>query len=252
MILAIDIGNTTTKFGVFDNEKLIKRHTIPTIRSKSADEIFQSIGDELNFNFRGVIISSVVPELNESFTKLAEIHFNSSAIFVNHNFDFGFKINYNPPESVGIDRVIAAYGAVQKYGTPCIVCDFGTATNIEVVNSKNEYIGGIITAGMNLLADSLHQRTSKLPKIELRKPEKVIGNSTVSAIQSGVYFGYIGLVDGLVKQMIDELGEKPKVIGTGGLVNLIAESSQMIEITDENLIVESLRIIYENNEQNNN
>lgn len=246
MILAIDIGNTTTKFGVFENEKLIKRHTIPTIRSKSADDIFQSIGDELKYNFSGVIISSVVPELNESFTKLSENHFNSSAIFVNHDFNFGFKINYNPPESVGIDRLIAAYGAAKKYGIPCIVCDFGTATNIEVVNSKNEYIGGIITAGINLLADSLHQRTSKLPKIELRKPEKVIGNSTVSAIQSGVYFGYIGLVDGLIKQMIDELVEKPKVIGTGGLVNLIAESSQMIEIIDENLMLESLQIIFKN------
>jgi type III pantothenate kinase len=245
MLLTIDIGNTTTKFGVFENEKLVKRHIIPTIRSKSADEIYQSIGDELSFNIRGVIISSVVPELNESFQKLAENHFNSSATFVSHDFDFGFEIKYNPPESVGIDRLIAAYGAVQKYGKPCIVCDFGTATNIEVVNSKNEYIGGIITAGMNLLADSLHQRTSKLPKIELRKPEKVIGDSTVSAIQSGVYFGYIGLVDGILNRMADELGEQPKFIGTGGLVNLIAESSKMIEIVDENLMLDSLRMIYD-------
>lgn len=244
MLLTIDIGNTTTKFGVFENENLIKRYIIPTIRSKSADEIYESIGSELNYNFRGVIISSVVPELNESFQKLSENHFNSAATFVNHNFDFGFEIKYNPPESVGIDRLIAAYGVVQKYGTPCIVCDFGTATNIEVVNSKNEYIGGIITAGMNLLADSLHQRTSKLPKIELRKPEKVIGNSTINAIQSGVYYGYIGLVDGLLSRMIDELGEKPKVIGTGGLVNLINESSKMIEIVDENLMLDSLRSIF--------
>ncbi len=244
MILAIDIGNTTTKFGVFEGEKLIKRHLIPTIRSKSADEIYQTIGNELNYNFRGAIISTVVPELNESFTNLIENNFNTSATFVNHDFDFGFKINYNPPESVGIDRLIAAFAAVQKYGQPCIVCDFGTATNIEVVNKQGEYIGGIITAGMNLLADSLHQRTSKLPKIELRKPEKVIGDSTVSAIQSGVYFGYIGLVDGIIKRMIDELAEKPKVIGTGGLVNLIAESSKMVKIVDENLMLDGLRMIY--------
>jgi type III pantothenate kinase len=245
MLLTIDIGNTTTKLGVFEKENLIKHQTIPTIRSKSADEIYASIPGKLNHNFDGVIISSVVPELNESFTKLAENHFNSDAIFVNHDFDFGFKINYNPPEAVGIDRLIAAYAGVQKYGKPCLVCDFGTATNIEVVNSQNEYIGGIITAGMNLLADSLHQRTSKLPKIELRQPEKVIGDSTVAAIQSGVYFGYIGLVDGLVKRMIDELEEKPKIIGTGGLVNLIAESSQIIEIVDENLMLDGLRMIYQ-------
>lgn len=244
MILTVDIGNTTTKFGVFENEKLTKRNTIPTIRSKTADEIFEPLNNELKQIFEAVIISSVVPELNDSFTKLAENHFNSSAIFVNHSFDFGFKINYNPPESVGIDRLIAAYGAVQKHGKPCIVCDFGTATNIEVVNSNNEYIGGIITAGMNLLADSLHARTSKLPKIELRKPEKVIGNSTVLAIQSGVYYGYIGLVDGIVKRMFDELGEKPKIIGTGGLVNLIAETSKMVKIVDENLMLESLLMIY--------
>ncbi|NJM53079.1 MAG: type III pantothenate kinase [Blastocatellia bacterium] len=245
MILTIDIGNTTTKFGVFENENLIKRQTIPTIRIKSAEEIYESLNNELNYNFDDVIISTVVPELNESFQKLAENHFNSNPIFVNHDFDWKFKINYNPPESVGIDRLIAAFAAVQKYGKPCIVCDFGTATNIEVVNSKNEYIGGIITAGMNLLADSLHQRTSKLPKIELHKPEKAIGDSTVLAIQSGVYFGYIGLVDGLVKRIIDELGEKPKVIGTGGLVNLIADSSEMIEIVDENLMLEGLWMIFE-------
>jgi type III pantothenate kinase len=245
MLLAIDIGNTTTKFGVFDGERLIKRHLIPTIRQKTADEIYQSIEGELNFNFTGVIISTVVPELNESFQALAENHFNTSATFVTHDSDFGFKINYHPPTSVGIDRLIAAFAAVQKYGRPCLVCDFGTATNIEVVNSQNEYIGGIITAGMNLLADALHQRTSKLPKIELRQPEKVIGDSTVSAIQSGVYYGYIGLVDGLVKRMIDELGEKPKVIGTGGLVRLIAETSKVIKIVDENLMLEGLRMIYQ-------
>jgi type III pantothenate kinase len=244
MLLAVDIGNTTTKFGVFDGENLMARRTIPTIRQKTADEIYKSIQNELNFNLTGVIISTVVPELNESFQKLAENHFSTSAIFVDHDFDFGFKINYHPPTSVGIDRLIAAYAAVNKYGPPCLVCDFGTATNIEVVNSNNQYIGGIITAGINLLADSLHQRTSKLPKIELRRPAKVIGNSTISAIQSGVYFGYIGLVDGIIERMIDELGEKPKVIGTGGLVKLIAESSKMIEIVDENLMLAGLRMIF--------
>lgn len=251
MILTIDIGNTTTKFGAFENEKLIKRHTIPTIRSKTADEIFESIGNELNFNFRGVIISTVVPELNESFLKLGENHFNSNVTFVNHDFDWEFKINYNPPENVGIDRLVAAYAAVKKYGKSCIICDFGTATTIDAVNKNNEYLGGIITAGMNLLADSLHQRTSKLPKIELRKPEKVIGDTTVSAIQSGVYFGYIGLVDGIITRMIAEMSEKPKVIATGGLVNLIAETSKMVKTVDENLMLDGLRMIFETQTKTN-
>ncbi len=245
MLLTIDIGNTTTKFGVFEGEKLIARQTIPTIRQKTADEIYESIQGQLNYNFHGVIVSTVVPELNDSITKLAANHFNSTALLVNHDFDFGFKINYHPPENVGIDRLVAAYAAVQKIGKPCIVCDFGTATTIDAVNREGAYLGGIITAGMNLLADSLHQRTSKLPKIELRRPEKVIGDSTVSAIQAGVYFGYIGLVDGIITRMINEMNEKPKVIATGGLVKLIAESSKMIKIVDENLMLEGLRLIYQ-------
>ncbi len=252
MLLTIDIGNTTTKFGVFEAEKLIKRHTIPTIRGKSADEIFETIGGELNYNFRAVIISTVVPELNDSFVKLSENHFHSRAIFVGHDFDFGLIIKYTPPENVGIDRLVAAYGAVQKYGKPCIICDFGTATTIDAINKKGEYLGGIITPGMQLLADSLHQRTSKLPKIELRKPEKVIGDNTVSAIQSGIYFGCIGLVDGLIKRIADEMVEKPKIIATGGLASLIAESSSKVKNVDETLMLEGLNLIYKRLQTGNN
>jgi type III pantothenate kinase len=244
MILTVDIGNSTTKFGVFDGEKLIARHTIPTIRGKSADQINESINDEFNFRVESVIISSVVPELHKSFEELCESYFGATPIFVSHDFDFGFTNNYNPPESVGIDRLIAAFASVEKYGKPCIVCDFGTATTIDAVNSNNEYLGGIITAGMNLLADSLHQRTSKLPQITLRKPEKVIGNSTTAAIQSGVYFGYIGLVDGLIKRIIEELGEEPKVIATGGLAELIAETSEMIDTIDETLMLDGLFLLF--------
>ncbi len=245
MLLSIDIGNSTTKFGVFDDEKLIARHTIPSIRQKSADEIAESIGDELKFNFAGVIISSVVPELNESFQKLSENYFNQTAIFVNHDFDFGFKSCYEPATSVGIDRLITAFAAKNKIGKPCIVCGFGTATTIDTINSNNEYLGGIITAGIGLLADSLHQRTSKLPKIELRKPAKIIGNNTISAIQSGIYFGYISLVDGLIEKIKTELGEDAKVIATGGYSNLIAESSTKIDIFDDTLMLEGLRLIFE-------
>jgi type III pantothenate kinase len=229
---------------VFDEKKLIARHTIPTIRQKSADEIAESIGNELKFNFDGVIISSVVPELNESFQKLSKNYFNQTAVFVSHDFDFGFKNCYEPPTSVGIDRLITAFVAKNKIGKPCIVCGFGTATTIDAINSNNEYLGGIITAGIGLLADSLHQRTSKLPKIELRKPDKIIGNTTISAIQSGVYFGYISLVDGLIEKIKNELGEEAKVIATGGYSSLIAESATKIDIFDDTLMLEGLRLIY--------
>ncbi len=245
MLLAIDIGNTNTKFGVFDEENLVARRTIATIRHNSAAQINQTIIGELNDNIESAIISSVVPELNETFIELCESYFKVTPVFVSHDFNFGFINRYNPPESVGIDRLITAFAGVEKYGKPLIVCGFGTATTIDAVNSNNEYLGGIITAGMNLLADSLPQRTSKLPQILLQKPAKVIGNSTVSAIQAGVYFGYIGLVDGLIRRIIDELGEKPKVIATGGLANLIAETSEMIEVVDEKLMLDGLRSLNE-------
>ncbi len=249
MLLAIDIGNSSIKFGVFDNEKLVSRLTIPTVRTNSANEINSQISDKFESKISAIIISSVVPELREAFQNLGEKFFDVSPVFVDWTFDFGLKIKYFPPENLGIDRIVAAFAAVEKYGKPCIVCDFGTATNIEVVNSKGEYLGGAIVAGINLLADALHRRTSKLPLVELAKPEKVIGNSTVSCIQSGVFYGYVGLTEGIIKRMSDELGEKPKIIATGGYAKLIAESAEIIEIVDENLILEGLRLIYERTAQ---
>ncbi|MGI8638564.1 MAG: type III pantothenate kinase [Pyrinomonadaceae bacterium] len=245
MILAIDIGNSRTKLGVFDGAKLIKRFTIPTIRSKSADEIYDSIQPEITQQISSVIISSVVPELENSFRKLAERYFNSKAAFVDNKFDSGLKIRYFPPENLGTDRLIAAFAAVGKYGKPIIICDFGTATTIDVVNSKSEYLGGIITPGINTLGEALFTKTSKLPRVEIKKPESVIGNSTVSSIQAGIFYGYIGLVEGILRRMSGELDEKSKVVATGGFAKLLAESCDLIEIVDENLMLDGLRLIHE-------
>ncbi len=245
MLLAIDIGNSSIKFGVFDNEKLVSRFTIPTIRTLNSDEINSQISDKINHKISAIVISSVVTELRETFQNFGEKFFNISPFFVDNTFDFGLEIKYFPPENLGVDRIIAAFAAVEKYGKPCIVCDFGTATNIEVVNSKGVYLGGTIVAGINLLADALHKRTSKLPLVELAKPEKVIGNSTISCIQSGVFYGYVGLTEGIINKIIDELGEIPKVVATGGYAKLIAENTEIIEIIDENLMLEGLRLIYE-------
>lgn len=245
MLLAIDIGNSSTKFGVFERENLIKRFVIPTIKGKSANEIYESIEDEIKFQVSGVAISSVVTELENSFRELAENHFDQTPLFVDHSLDFGFSVNYDPPENAGADRLTAAFATVEKYGKPCIVCDFGTATTIDAVSSKNEYLGGIITPGINTLAEALFIKTSKLPRVEVRKPEAVIGNSTVACIQSGVFFGYLGLVEGIISRMIKELGEKPRIIATGGFSEIIAENCPLIKIVDENLILEGLRLIYE-------
>lgn len=248
MLLAIDIGNSTTKLGVFDQRKLITRLTIPTVRDQSAGEIHASLRGKLDHGFSAVIVSSVVPELNEAFRELAEKHFNLHTIFVNHTFDFGFQIKYHPPEAAGADRLVAAFAAVEKYGRPVIVCDIGTAATIDVVNSKNEYLGGIIAPGMRTLSDALYLKTSKLPRVEIKKPESVIGNSTVGAIQSGIFFGYVGLTEGILRRMFDELGEKPRVVATGGFARLIAESCEMIEIVDENLMLDGLCLLHQTRE----
>ncbi len=250
MLLTIDTGNTNTTFGVFDGENLIKKWRLSTVPERTSDEIgvllrqFFSLG---NIDFQqvsAIIISSVVPQLNPAFQKMSADYFRCEAIFVDYTFDLGLKILYESPKDIGADRLVDAFAAVEKYGKPCIVCDFGTATTIDVVNERSEYLGGIITPGLSVLADTLFQKTSKLPKVEVKKPEKVIGNSTVTSIQSGIYHGYIGLVDGILQKMINELGEKPQIIATGGLAALIAENSDLITIVDETLMLEGLRLIY--------
>jgi type III pantothenate kinase len=241
MLLAIDIGNSYTKFGVFENDTLHYRLDIPTVRSQTADEVYDS-----KFQFvHAVIISSVVPELKNTYLKLSQKYFRLQPIFADSTFDFNLKIKYVPPEKLGVDRLVAAFAAIEKYGAPCIVCDFGTATTIDVVNSKSEFLGGIIAPGMQTMSEALFLKTSQLPKVEIRKPASVIGNSTVKAIESGIYYGYIGLVDGIIKRMMGELPETPKVVATGGFANLIAESSKNIEIVEENLMLEGLRLVYE-------
>lgn len=255
MLLTIDIGNTNTSLGIFDGETLIAQWRISTVREQTSDEIGVLICQLFQFaeiNRRktsAVVISSVVPQLNFSFQQAFRKYFELDAIVLDSTFDFGLEIKYNLPSNVGIDRLVAASAAIFKYGKPCIVCDFGTATTIDAINSTGEYLGGTIAPGMNVLAGALFEKTSKLPKVEIKKPATVIGNSTVHSIQSGIYFGYIGLVDGIVRRMIAELGEKPKIVATGGLANLIAEGSEIVETVDENLMLEGLRLVYEKTEK---
>ncbi|MEP7037654.1 MAG: type III pantothenate kinase [Acidobacteriota bacterium] len=244
MLLAIDIGNSSTKFGVFDDKNFVKQFSVPTIRTNSADEIYDLIKSEINGRISFVEVSSVVSELENSYRELAEEKLNAKIDFVDNTFDSGLKINYFPPQNLGVDRLIAAFAATAKYGKPIIVCDFGTAATIDAVNSKGEFLGGIIAPGISILADTLFQKTSKLPKVEIKKPESIFGNSTITSIQSGIFYGYIGLVDGILRKMLDELGELPKIIATGGFASLIAEESQLIEIVDDKLMLDGLHFIY--------
>jgi type III pantothenate kinase len=251
MLLAIDIGNTNTSLGVFEGETLAAHWRMATVRDRTADEIgvlarqmFALAGIDFQ-KISAVIVASVVPPLNSAFQKMSEKYFGHPAILVDSRLNLGLKILYNPPADVGADRIVDAVAAVEKYGAPCIVVDFGTATTFDAINENSEYLGGIITPGITILSDALSMRTAKLPRIEIKKPEKVIGDSTVGSIQSGLYYGYASLVDGILRRMIAELGENTQIVATGGLAPLIAEGSELIKTVDENLMLEGLRLIYE-------
>lgn len=248
MLLAIDIGNSSTKFGVFESGSLVDKFVIPTARDYTVDEL--SFDRLLNTDGRFLqidtaIVSSVVPEMNEVLAAACQELLKITPLFVDHAFDFGIEINYDPPSSIGTDRLVNASAAAAKYGSPVIACSFGTATTIDVVGSNNEYLGGTISPGMKTLAEALHIKTAKLPLVPVERPDSVIGNTTVQSINSGTYYGHVGMVEGILERMFEELGERPKVIATGGFATTVAENSTLIDVVDENLTLEGLRMIAE-------
>jgi len=253
MLLAIDVGNTNITLGLFRDEELISQWRLLTDRQRSGNEyrtdlaeLFESASiDPRDIN--GIAIASVVPQLDRALTQMCEDYLQLTPLFINHTTDTGLKIVYDSPADVGVDRIVDAAAAVTKYGAPCIVVDFGTATTFNVVNARREYLGGAIAPGLMISAEALFARAAKLPRVEIKRPEKVIGSSTIGAMQSGLYHGYVGLVDGMLEQMIAEVGEKPRVIATGGLASVIAPASRLIEDIDPILTLDGLRLIYERN-----
>jgi type III pantothenate kinase len=251
MLLVIDIGNTNTSLGVYEGERLVTHWRLTTARSRTVDEwgvharnLFALAGLDFK-SIDAIAVASVVPPLNFTLKQMAERYFNLTPLFIDHTVDTGVPILYEPPSDVGADRIVDAVAAIRKYGAPCIVVDFGTATTFDAINSKGEYLGGVITPGIAISSDALFQRAAKLPRVEIKRPENVIGSTTVEAMQSGLYHGYAGLVDGILSRMIDELGGTPKVIATGGLAPLIAKGSKLIQDVDENLTLDGLRLVYE-------
>src|SRR5438477_11875453 len=251
MLLVIDIGNSNTSLGVFDGEKLAAHWRLTTIRARTVDEwgvlarnLFALAGWDFK-TINAIAIASVVPPLNFTLKRMAESYFHLSPLFIDHTVDTGLPILYQPASDVGADRIVDAVAAIKKYGAPCIVVDFGTATTFDAINANGEYLGGVITPGITISADALFERAAKLPRVEIKRPQSVVGSSTVEAMQSGLYHGYVGLVDGILKKMIDELDGSVKVIATGGLAPLIAKGSDFIETVDETLTLEGLRLVYE-------
>jgi type III pantothenate kinase len=251
MLLVIDVGNTNTSLGVYDGAQLVAHWRLTTNRARTVDEygvharnLFQLA--DLDFKaITAIAIASVVPPLNYTLKTMAETYFRVTPLFVDHTTDTGLKILYQPASEVGADRIVDAVAARKKYGAPCIIVDFGTATTFDVINDKGEYLGGVITPGIMISSDALFARTAKLPRVDIKRPERVVGSSTISAMQSGLYHGYTGLVDGVLRKIMEEIGGKPSVIATGGLAPLIATGSEFIQSVDETLTLDGLRLVYE-------
>ena len=251
MLLVIDVGNSNTSLGVYRNTDLLAHWRLTTNPARTVDEYgvhSRNLFALAQMDFKAIdaiAIASVVPPLNYTLRRMAEVYFHLTPLFVDHSVDTGLKILYQPASDVGADRIVDAVAAIENYGAPCIVVDFGTATTFNAINGQREYLGGVITPGIMISSEALFARTSKLPRVDIRRPEKVIGSSTVEAMQSGLYYGFAGLVDGVLERMIGELGEKPRVIATGGLAPLIATASKFIEKVDDTLTLEGLRLVHE-------
>lgn len=259
MLLTLDVGNSNTVLGLFKtgSEELVTHWRISTLRTQTADEygvLFLNL-----FSMRkvdpgevtAVIVSSVVPPLDSTLRLVCERYFNLKAIFVEPGIKSGMPILVDNPSEVGADRLVNSVAAFARFGGPCIVVDFGTATTFDYISAKGEYMGGVITPGLAISAEALFSRAAKLSRVDVKKPAKVVGTNTVSCIQSGLYYGYIGLVDGILQKMLEETQAPdrpaPKIIATGGLARLIAADSRYIETIDDMLTLDGLRLIYERN-----
>jgi type III pantothenate kinase len=250
MLLAIDVGNTAITIGVFRTEELIASGSIATVRNRTVDElgllfsqllVAKSISPE---EITGVVVSCVVPQLLHSVEEMAEMYFNSKALVLKPGVKTGMPILYENPQEVGADRIANSVAAYQKVGGPCIIVDFGTATTFDAISKKGEYLGGLIAPGPDISAEALFLRAAKLPRVDFAKPPELIGKSTVTSIQAGLFYGYLGLVEGVLKRLIAEMGDDTKVIATGGVAAKVTPEIPLIGRFEPNLTLEGLRIIY--------
>jgi type III pantothenate kinase len=266
MLLCVDIGNTNITMGLYRRDEvrrgdephreadLLTHWRINTDHHRMPDEygmVLISLLAHSGFSpsdIDGVIIASVVPPLTNTFEEMARDYLNSEPLIVGNGIKTGVAIRYDNPRDVGADRVVDALAAYRLYGGPTCVVDFGTATTFDAISAKGEYLGGAIAPGVRVAADALFQTTAKLPRIDLQRPSRVIGANTVDSMRSGILYGYVGLVEGLVARYRAELGPEMHVIGTGGLASLIAKETSVFEVVDPWLTLKGLRMIYELNQ----
>ncbi len=251
MLVVIDIGNTNITIGVYNEDKLMGTYRLTTGLHRTSDEYGFMLLSFLNAQsisieqIEDVIISSVVPKINYSFTNCIRKYFHKNPIFVGPGVKTGIDIRIDNPSALGADRLVDAAGAYYTYGGPCIVIDFGTATTYDVVSQKGEFLGGATAPGIGISAQALSSQTAKLPEIEIQKPDKIIAKNTIKSMQAGVVFGYIGQTEYIIKKIKEEYGFDMKVISTGGLGRILSKETDMIDIYDVHLTFKGLKIIYE-------
>ena len=252
MLLVIDVGNTNIVLGVYQGEELLAYWRAASDSSRMADEYAMLLYDLFKQKglipdlVRAIVVSSVVPPLTTTFEELSRRYFGIRPIVVGPGIKTGIRIVYDNPKEVGADRIVNALAAYRLYGGPCIVLDFGTATTFDAISRDGDYLGGAIAPGVIVATEALVQHAAKLPRVELVRPKSAIGKNTVASMQSGIIFGYVGLVEGLIKRFKQELGPA-RVIATGGLADLIARETPMIDLVDDKLTLHGLRMIYELN-----
>jgi len=251
MLLAIDIGNTHTVVGLYDGERLVADWRIASLTHRTADENWLAIKSFCTeagvqpSGISGVGISSVVPDLTDVFEAMARKYLKAEPVTVSASLDLGISILYKDPTAVGADRICNAIAGFAKYGGPLIIIDFGTATTYDVVSKQGDYLGGVITLGLESSAAELHRRAAKLPKIELHFPSSVVGRETVSSMQAGIMYGTVDAMEGIVRRIREELGENGRVIATGGLSSVIATHTSIIDGVEPSLVLDGIRLIYE-------
>ena len=253
MLLAVDIGNTETVIGLFDGDALAGDWRIATRKDTTSDELgilFRALFEQAGFDpgkVDGMIVSSVVPDLQSTLTHIGRRYFNCEPIFVGPGVKTGMPILYDNPHEVGADRIVNAIAAMERYGRPVIALDFGTATTFDVVSAQGEYLGGVIATGIGVSAEALFGRASRLHPVELRLPPQVIGRNVEQSVQSGLFLGYVAMVEGLVRRIRDELGAEAPVVATGGLASVFEKELKMLTGVDLDLTLEGLRLVWEKN-----